>query len=135
MKMRASIARALAPRPRLLLLDEPFAALDEITRWKLNDDLLALWREEALTVVFVTHGVYESAYLSTRIAVLAARPGRLVGEVTPAAPAVLGGAPVRDSDAYRDTCRAVSACLAAAMAAMPAMPAMAAMAAGTAGGA
>ena len=81
MRMRVSIARALAPRPRLLLLDEPFAALDEITRWRLNDELLDLWRSEGLAIVFVTHSVYESAYLATRIAVLSARPGRIVGEI------------------------------------------------------
>jgi NitT/TauT family transport system ATP-binding protein len=108
MKMRASIARALAPRPRLLLLDEPFAALDEITRWKLNDDLLALWRGQDLTVVFVTHSVYESAYLSTRIAVFSARPGRVLGEI-----AIDGnrprGAEYRTSAAYLQTCQAVSA--------------------------
>jgi NitT/TauT family transport system ATP-binding protein len=115
MKMRASLARALAPRPRLLLLDEPFAALDEITRWKLNDDLLALWHDAGLTVVFVTHGVYESAYLSTRIAVLSARPGRLLAEVAVDAP-VPRGAGYRDSDGYRRTCREVSAHLAEALA-------------------
>ena len=115
MKMRASLARALAPRPRLLLLDEPFAALDEITRWKLNDDLLELWHDEGLTVVFVTHGVYESAYLSTRIAVMSARPGRLLAEVAVDAP-VPRGAGYRDSADYRRTCRAVSAHLAEALA-------------------
>jgi NitT/TauT family transport system ATP-binding protein len=115
MKMRASLARALAPRPRLLLLDEPFAALDEITRWKLNDDLLELWHDEGLTVVFVTHGVYESAYLSTRIAVMSARPGRLLAEVAVDAP-VPRGAGYRDSADYRRTCQAVSAHLAEALA-------------------
>ena len=77
MKMRVSIARALAARPRLLLLDEPFAALDEITRFRLNDDLRRLWREAGWTVVFVTHSVFESVYLSTRIAVMTGRPGRI----------------------------------------------------------
>jgi NitT/TauT family transport system ATP-binding protein len=115
MQMRASIARAFAPRPRLLLLDEPFAALDEITRWKLNDDLLQLWRDEGLTVVFVTHGVHESAYLSTRIAVLSARPGRLLGEVSVEAPLPRGAA-YRASEGYRQTCQAVSARLAEALA-------------------
>jgi NitT/TauT family transport system ATP-binding protein len=74
MRMRVSIARALVTRPGLLLLDEPFAALDEITRGRLDDDLLGLWREHGLTVVFVTHSVYEAVYLSTRVAVLAGGP-------------------------------------------------------------
>ena len=77
MKMRVSIARALVTRPRLLLMDEPFAALDEITRHKLNIDLLALWRRERFTAVFVTHSVFESVFLSQRIALMSARPGRL----------------------------------------------------------
>jgi NitT/TauT family transport system ATP-binding protein len=77
MKMRVSVARALVDRPSLLLLDEPFAALDEITRWQLNDALLELCRKSATTVVFVTHSVYESAYLADRVAVMRARPGRI----------------------------------------------------------
>jgi NitT/TauT family transport system ATP-binding protein len=77
MKMRVSIARALAARPRLLLMDEPFAALDEITRARLNDDLLALAREDGITVIFVTHSVTESAYLSDRVLVMRPRPGRV----------------------------------------------------------
>ena len=77
MKMRASIARALVDDPELLLLDEPFAALDEITRWQLNDALLDLRRKSAATVVFVTHSVYESAYLADRVAIMSARPGRI----------------------------------------------------------
>jgi len=114
MKMRASVARALAARPRLLLLDEPFAALDEITRFRLNDDLLALWRGQALTVVFVTHSVYESAYLSTRIAVMSARPGRVVAELRPDPPWPRGD--YRTSPEYASHCRAVSLALARAMA-------------------
>jgi NitT/TauT family transport system ATP-binding protein len=114
MRMRVSIARALAARPRLLLLDEPFAALDEITRWRLNDELLELWRSENLTIVFVTHSVYESAYLATRIAVLSARPGRIVGEIAVDAP-VPREAEYRNSEAYLRTCRAVSARLAEAL--------------------
>ncbi|HZF10700.1 MAG TPA: ABC transporter ATP-binding protein [Thermoanaerobaculia bacterium] len=113
MKMRASIARALVARPRLLLLDEPFAALDEITRWKLNDDLLALWQAEGLTVIFVTHSVYESAYLSTRIAVFSARPGRVIGETV--VDAESRGPEYRTSAAYLATCRAISAQLAEAL--------------------
>ncbi|MCR5866106.1 ABC transporter ATP-binding protein [Aquincola sp. J276] len=86
MKMRASIARALVTRPSLLLLDEPFAALDEITRFKLNQDLLALWQRDAFTAVFVTHSVFEAVFLSQRIVVMGARPGRVVAEVMVDAP-------------------------------------------------
>ena len=80
MRMRVSIARALASRPQLLLMDEPFAALDEISREALNEDLLRIWREDALTIVFVTHSVYESTFLSTRIVTLSPRPGRVAQE-------------------------------------------------------
>ncbi len=86
MKMRVSIARAMVTRPKLLLMDEPFAALDEMTRIKLNNDVLALWQEHQLTVVFVTHSVYESVYLSSRILVMAARPGRVIDEISIDAP-------------------------------------------------
>lgn len=85
MKMRVSIARALVQRPQLLLLDEPFAALDEIARFRLNDDLLRLKAEIGATVVFVTHSVYESAYLSDRIAVMSPRPGRIAAMIDVAA--------------------------------------------------
>jgi NitT/TauT family transport system ATP-binding protein len=81
MKMRVSIARGLVTKPRLLLMDEPFAALDEITRFRLNHDLLELWQEEKFTVVFVTHSVFESVFLSNRIVVMAARPGRVFDEI------------------------------------------------------
>ena len=80
MKMRVSIARALVTQPRMLLMDEPFAALDEMTRLKLNNDLLAIWREHRFLVIFVTHSVYESVYLSNRVVVMAARPGRVIEE-------------------------------------------------------
>ena len=86
MKMRVSIARGLVTKPRLLLMDEPFAALDEITRFKLNDDLLGLWQDERFTVVFVTHSVFESVFLSNRIIVMAARPGRVFREISVGAP-------------------------------------------------
>jgi NitT/TauT family transport system ATP-binding protein len=86
MKMRVSIARAIAAQPKLILMDEPFAALDELTRQALNDDLLKLWREDALTVVFVTHSVFESAYLSSRVAVMTPRPGQIAKEIALDAP-------------------------------------------------
>ena len=86
MKMRVSIARALVTRPRVLLMDEPFAALDEITRFKLNDDLLDLWQEQRFTTVFVTHSVFESVFLSNRVVVMAARPGRIQEELVVDAP-------------------------------------------------
>ena len=81
MKMRVSIARALVTKPRLILMDEPFAALDEITRFKLNNDLLQLKEKIGCTVVFVTHSVFESVFLSDRIIVMAARPGRVIREL------------------------------------------------------
>ena len=86
MKMRVSIARAMVTRPRILLMDEPFAALDEMTRMKLNDDVVQLSAEHGLTVVFVTHSVYESVYLSNRVVVMAARPGRVAADLPIAAP-------------------------------------------------
>jgi NitT/TauT family transport system ATP-binding protein len=81
MKMRVSIARALVTNPKLLLMDEPFAALDEITRQKLNDDVLRLWRDTGVTVIFVTHSVFESAFLSNRIVVMRARPGQVYADL------------------------------------------------------
>jgi NitT/TauT family transport system ATP-binding protein len=114
MKMRVSIARALVTRPRILLMDEPFAALDEITRFKLNDDLLQLWESLGWTVVFVTHSVFESVYLSSRIVVMAARPGRVVRDI-PIPQPYPRGEEFRTSPAYNQHCREVSAALHAAM--------------------
>ena len=84
--MRASIARALVTEPQLLLMDEPFAALDEITRFRLNNNLLAVWQELRRTVIFVTHSVFESVFLSQRIVVMTPRPGRVFTEITIDAP-------------------------------------------------
>jgi NitT/TauT family transport system ATP-binding protein len=86
MRMRTSIARALVTEPELLLMDEPFAALDEIARFKLNNDLLKVWQEVRRTVIFVTHSVFESVYLSQRILVMTPRPGRVFAEIAIDAP-------------------------------------------------
>jgi NitT/TauT family transport system ATP-binding protein len=114
MKMRASIARALVTEPGLLLMDEPFAALDEITRFKLNNDLLTLWRSLGKTVVFVTHSVFESVYLSQRIVVMTPRPGRVFTELAIDAPYPRDER-FRTSAAYAALCRRTSEALAAAM--------------------
>lgn len=114
MKMRVSIARALVLRPRLLLMDEPFAALDEITRFRLNDDLVTLKAELGTTVVFVTHSVYESVYLSNRIVVMASRPGRVVDTIEVAAPPHRSEE-FRTTSLYNETCRRASHALHGAM--------------------
>jgi NitT/TauT family transport system ATP-binding protein len=114
MRMRVAIARALVTEPSLLLMDEPFAALDEITRAKLNDDLLALWRERRFTAVFVTHSVFESVYLSTDVAVMTPRPGRIFARHRIASAAPRDSA-FRTSLAYLEACRAVSQDLQVAM--------------------
>ena len=116
MKMRVSLARALVTDPDILLMDEPFAALDEITRFRLNDDLLALWQSLRKTVVFVTHSVFESVYLSQRIVVMTPRPGRVFTELVVDAPHPRDQR-FRTSAEYAGYCRLVSEALAAASAA------------------
>jgi NitT/TauT family transport system ATP-binding protein len=115
MKMRVSIARALATAPQLLLMDEPFAALDEITRFRLANDLLRLWQTLGKTVVFVTHSVFESVFLSNRIVVMTPRPGRVFAEIAVDAPYPRDES-FRTSPEYAGFCRRVSQALAQAMA-------------------
>lgn len=114
MKMRVSIARAMVTKPRLILMDEPFAALDEITRFRLNDDLLRLKAKIGCTVIFVTHSVFESVFLSDRIVIMAARPGRVIREVTVDAPYPRDEA-FRTSADYAALCRQASEALHEAM--------------------
>ena len=116
MKMRVSIARALVTAPKLLLMDEPFAALDEITRRRLNTDLLELWQRTRFTAVFVTHSVFESVFLSQRIVVMSARPGRVRSELAIPAPYPRSEAFGTSAD-YAALCRLTSAQLSEAMAA------------------
>lgn len=120
MKMRVSIARALVTRPSLLLLDEPFAALDEITRFRLNDDLLRLQRELQATVVFVTHSVFESVFLSSRIAVFSAHPGRITDVLSIPEP-YPRDAGWRATARFAEACRDASAALERASAAEDAL--------------
>jgi NitT/TauT family transport system ATP-binding protein len=114
MKMRTAIARALVTEPQLLLMDEPFAALDEITRFRLNNDLLALWQSLGKTVVFVTHSVFESVYLSQRVIVMTPRPGRVFTELAIDAPYPRDER-FRTSADYAGYCRIVSESLSRAM--------------------
>jgi NitT/TauT family transport system ATP-binding protein len=116
MRMRVSIARALVTDPDLLLLDEPFAALDEITRLALNDDLLRLWEARRPTILFVTHSVFESVHLSTRIAVMTARPGRIDADLPVDLPQPRQHG-IRTAPEYAAMCETVSAALGRAMAA------------------
>lgn len=114
MKMRVAIARAMVTQPKLILMDEPFAALDEITRFKLNNDLLEMQARIGCTVIFVTHSVFESVFLSDRIVVMAARPGRVIEEVRVDAPYPRTEA-FRTSPEYAAHCRAASTALEHAM--------------------
>jgi NitT/TauT family transport system ATP-binding protein len=116
MQMRASIARALVTEPDLLLMDEPFGALDEITRNRLDADLRDLWAARGLTVVFVTHSIYEAVYLSTRVIVMSARPGRVVREVMIDEPHPRTDA-FRVSQSFASHCKVLSEALAEASAA------------------
>jgi NitT/TauT family transport system ATP-binding protein len=118
MKMRVSLARALVTDPDVLLMDEPFAALDEITRFRLNNDLLALWRSLRKTVIFVTHSVFESVYLSQRVVVMTSRPGRLSAEIRIDAPEPRGEE-FRTSAEYAGYCRMVSHALIPSYAGQP----------------
>jgi NitT/TauT family transport system ATP-binding protein len=110
MRMRAAIARGLVTEPNLLLMDEPFGALDEFTRNKLDADLVDLWWRRSLTVLFVTHSIYEAVFLSTRIVVMAARPGRIFAELTIDEPHPRGDA-FRRSPRFAEYCQRLSALL------------------------
>ena len=106
MRMRVSIARALAVEPAVLLMDEPFAALDEFTRERLNDELRSLWRARGLTILFVTHSIYESVYLSSRVLVMRPGPGRIVNDLDMGLP-LERSAEYRHTSVYAERCRAL----------------------------
>lgn len=114
MKMRVSIARALVTQPSIMLMDEPFGALDEMTRSKLNSDLLALWQQKLWTVVFVTHNIYEAVYLSNRVIIMAARPGRVIADIAIEV-AYPRSEEFRTSRLFNEYCRQVSARLSQAV--------------------
>ena len=113
MQMRVSIARALANAPDLLLMDEPFGALDEFTRQRLDGELAALWAARGLTVVFVTHSIHEAVFLSTRVAVMGPRPGRVIADVPIDEPFPRGDA-FRVSTAFARHCQQLSTLVAEA---------------------
>ena len=119
MQMRASIARALVTGPKLLLMDEPFGALDEITRNRLDRDMSELCAREKLTVLFVTHSIYEAVYLSSRVLVMSTRPGRILKEVAIDEPQPRHGA-FRSSEKFASLSAGLSGMLAAAMDETPA---------------
>jgi NitT/TauT family transport system ATP-binding protein len=121
MQMRVSIARALALKANLLLLDEPFGALDEFTRQRLDSEIRGLWAGERLTIVFVTHSIYEAVFLSTRVAVMGARPGRVIAEVAVDEPHPRSEA-FRVSTKFAQTCQHLSALVAGAGATTPSQP-------------
>ncbi len=110
MRMRVSIARALAAEPSILLMDEPFAALDELTRERLNDDLRKLWAARNLTIIFVTHSIYESVYLASRLVVMSPRPGRVVADVAMSDP-ITRDPDFRLTPLYGERCREIRAAL------------------------
>ena len=116
MAMRASLARALVTRPRLLLLDEPFAALDEITRRGLADDLLAIWAEARPAIIFVTHNVEEAVYMTARVIVMTPGPGRSAGEIVIDSPSPRPQG-FRTTALFRDAVETISERLASATAA------------------
>lgn len=113
MQMRVSIARALITNPRLMLMDEPFGALDEMTRSRLNMDLLQLWQEKQWTVIFVTHNIYEAVYLSQRVVIMAPQPGRIHAEIAIDAP-YPRREPFRTSPEFNQYCREIAEQLAIA---------------------